>query len=44
MRVKKGGEFVKRERGEVGPIKRVGIEVEDGFASSGGSGSKDGLR
>lgn len=36
-------EFVEGERGEVGAIKGVGIEVEDRFPGSRGSSSEDGL-
>lgn len=39
-REKEGGEVGRRERGEVGPVEWVGVEVEDGF-SGGGCGGGD---
>lgn len=39
----KGGEIGKRERGEVGTIEGIGIQVKDGFRGGRGGGGYDGF-
>lgn len=44
MGLKKIDEVLERERGKVAAIERVGVQVEDSFAGSGGGGGEDGFR
>lgn len=42
--MEEGGEVGERERGEVGAVEGVGVEVEDCFSGGGGGGCEDGFR
>ena len=44
MRIEEGAEVVEWERGEVGPVEGVGVQVEDGFSVGGGRGGDHGSR